>query len=79
MEIKNVDLWYPGVPGEGSVDVIEIDLIHVRAARSIRVSYDFERNGWVISAQPSEDGSPEHDYDAVYEEAAFVPAWAPEK
>ena len=45
-DIPSVQLWYPR--NEGSADTIEIELSDVRAADSLQVSYDFDRDGWVI-------------------------------
>jgi hypothetical protein len=66
---RRVELWYPGVPGNPLG--IEVDLVHVRAARSIRVGYDFGRDGFTITA-PSDPGD---DDDVTWAEVAFVPAW----
>jgi hypothetical protein len=43
---KHVELSYPGV-GDNPTHIV-LGLEHVRAADSIRMSYDFERDGWVI-------------------------------
>ncbi len=61
-------LWYPGV-------------YHVRAADDLVISFDFERNGWVIKMEPSvldEHGELEAtpiDEQEPPEEVAFVPAF----
>ena len=73
-----VDLWYPEV--DGNPKYVDLDLMHVRAADSIRIHYDFERDGWAIEqastfSWPSSD--PECDPD--WQEVAFVQAWAREK
>ncbi len=50
-----------------------MELIDVRAANSLYVQYDFDRDGWVITMPHpdlNEDGS------EVLHEVAFVPAWA---
>jgi hypothetical protein len=44
-----VHLWYPQI--EGRPKALRIGLIDVRYAPDIQVSYDFERNGWVIKEQ----------------------------
>lgn len=41
-----LDLFYPR--SEGNIKHFIIGLVDVRAANSIRVSYDFERDGWKI-------------------------------
>ena len=68
-----IDLIYPGIDGNASY--IRIGLCHVRAADDIRVSYDFERDGWKIE-QPlplDDNGLPR------WRESAFLPAWQYEK
>ena len=72
-----VDLMYP----RSSADkFVRVDLCDVRAADGIRISYDFDRNGWKIEQAStfSWDGD-----DAVcdpdWQEVAFVKAWAREK
>lgn len=70
---RRVEIWYPGV--DGNPLGIEVDLVHVRAARSIRVGYDFGRDGFTITA-PNDPGDGEHnDDDVTWAEVAFVPAW----
>ncbi len=59
--VLSVDLW------SDVIKEIEIGLEHVRAADSIRVRYDFDRDGYVIlqsSADPDD-----------WQEVAFVQAW----
>lgn len=46
-EIPSIDLWYPRIAGH--VTALEVGLIDVRASDSLRVSYDFARNGWRIA------------------------------
>lgn len=46
-DVVEVDLHYPRV--EGNDQAIEINLMDVRAADNIRVTYDHDRDGWVIS------------------------------
>lgn len=71
------DLWYPG-PGVGNPTHLQIGMMHVRATDGIRVSYDFERDGWVIEQGGvwswSEDDPKPHDED--WQEVAFVRSWA---
>ncbi len=71
-----------GKPGAVAVDAIDVDLEDVRAARGIRVMYDFDRDGFVIGAQrdpgdPGPEGGCIHG-DEHYFEVAFVPAWEDE-
>lgn len=69
--MKHVDLEYPQSPSDG----IDIALVHVRAARNIRVHYDFDRDGYVVTA-PSYGGDAEFKMESeTWTEVAFVPAW----
>jgi hypothetical protein len=61
-------LWYPR-SDDFEVKQIQIGLIDIRAADDIRVSYDHNRNGWVIQ-QALDDG---------WTEVAFVEAWSQRK
>lgn len=73
-----LDLWYPRVPDRPKF--IELGLVDVRAADSIRISYDFERDGWKIE-QASKFSWLVDDpvCDRDWQEVAFVKAWAREK
>lgn len=42
---QHIDLWYPDRKNPPHV---VIGLVHVRAADDIRISFDFDRNGYVI-------------------------------
>lgn len=79
---RNIDLWYPRSAGEllpdgrdTSVDAIVIGLVDVRAARDIRVRYDFDRDGYIIDADvtPQQDDPPP----LQWAERAFIAAWDP--
>jgi len=69
----NINLWYPR---ESTVKVIEIGLVDERPADNIRVSYDFDSNGWRIEQASvfgfGDDGAV---LDEDWQEVAFVPAW----
>jgi hypothetical protein len=70
-----VELWYPGL-GENATHV-EVGLQHVRAADSVRISYDFERDGWKIEqASVFEWEADDTVCDPDWQEVAFVGAWA---
>lgn len=62
----NVELWYPR--STKPPHAVEVDLVDVRAADPIRITFDFERNGWLISREV-EEGDGFH-----WVEAAFVRA-----
>jgi gentisate 1,2-dioxygenase len=68
------DLWYPGPE---NCTQVEVGLVHVRAADSILIRYDFNRDGYQIlqaSKFSWEAGDPVCDPD--WQEVAFVQAWA---
>lgn len=73
----HVSLWYPGV--EGNAQYLVVGLMHVRAADNIRISYDFERDGYKIEQASKfrwESDDPVCDPD--WQEVAFIKAWARE-
>lgn len=72
-----VRLEYPRI--EGRAKFVEVQLEDVRAADSIRISYDFDRDGHVIE-QASRFEWPAEDEvcDPNWQEVAFVRAWARE-
>jgi hypothetical protein len=72
-----IDLWYPR-SDDFEVKQIQIGLIDVRAADDIRVSYDHNRNGWVIQ-QASEWELDDTERDQGWTEVAFVKAWSQRK
>lgn len=79
--LRTVELTYPRLAGH--VDSIEVALDDVRAARSIRIQYDFDRDGWVIGTQ-RDPGNPGPDAGCIdgddrYFEVAFVRAWHAER
>lgn len=55
-------LWYPRLEDQPST--IEVTLYDVRAADSLVIGYDYDRDGWTIARSEN----PEH-------EVAFVSAW----
>jgi hypothetical protein len=63
-----LDLWYPEVEPD-SIRFLVLGLMHVRASDNIRISYDFERDGWKIE-QPIKSGE-----EYGWKESAFLPAW----
>jgi hypothetical protein len=70
----HIDLWYPSV--EGSVKYLDIGLIAVRASDGIRVSYDFDRDGWKIEQPSVFKWAPEDKVcDLAWREVAFVQSW----
>ena len=65
----HIGLFYPRT--EHAVQSFVISLTDVRAADDIRVSYDFERNGWKIEQAWNID-DPECDPDENWQEVAFL-------
>lgn len=79
-----VNLFYPRI--EENPEVVEITLYDVRAANSIHIRFDFERNGWSIGSDlydPEEKWweKSQEELDAISEkprdihEVAFIDAW----
>lgn len=69
----HVELEYPRTNRNRS---IRIGLSDVRAADDIRVSYDFDRDGWKIEqASVFEWAADDEVCDMGWTEAAFIPAW----
>ncbi len=75
---RQIDLWYPRV--EGNPRFVELGLMDVRAADSIRVSYDFKRDGWKIEqASTFEWTADDKVCDPDWQEVAFIQAWNRER
>jgi hypothetical protein len=78
-KVMRVELFYPRVE-DSEFDTVEIELIDVRAADSIRVRYDFERNGWaILQASIFEWSTDDEECDEGWTEVAFTPAFALQK
>lgn len=75
-----VDLWYPGTDGDDEyekIQHIEVGLVDVRAADSIRIHYDFDRDGYSIEqASKFSWEAGDEVCDSGWKEVAFVKAWA---
>jgi len=77
--LVEIELCYPRID-DGRVNAIEVGLSDVRAADSIRVAYDFERDGWVVmQASVFEWDADDPVCDSDWQEVAFIQAWAREK
>lgn len=73
-----VEFWYPRL--EHCANSIEVGLSDVRAADSIRIEYDFERDGYSIKqASVFEWPIDDEVCDPDWQEVAFIRAWAREK
>lgn len=79
LSTQRVWLWYPrsNVAPRKSTEpqAIEINLIDVRAADTIRVTYDYERDGYVVSMKPTRDLGGAMEEIGDWQEVAFVDAW----
>jgi hypothetical protein len=68
----NVELFYPtGTHAQH----VEIGLMHVRASDGIRVTYDFERDGWIIEQPTKLCWTSAEVPDMGWKEVAFVQSW----
>jgi hypothetical protein len=75
--IVSVDMMYPR--SEGHIAEVEVGIEDVRAADSIRISYDFTRDGYSIKqASRFEWNLEDKECDSDWQEVAFVQAWARE-
>lgn len=63
-----VPLWYP----KQNINEIEIQLIDLRWPDSIKVRYDFDRDGWIILQSNHDETGFEIEQD--WKEVAFIPA-----
>lgn len=70
----SIDLWYPSAFDEIPKE-IRVGLAHVRAANDLLISYDFDRDGWVIKMTPTSDDSGMLEEIGPAEEIVFIDAW----
>jgi hypothetical protein len=77
-KVSYIDIEYPRV--EGNINCIKVGLSDVRAADSIRIKYDFDRDGWVIE-QASIFQWEVDDFvcDEDWKEVSFIQAWQRKK
>lgn len=71
-DTARVDLNYPR---SEPVKFIQVGLCDVRAADDIRISYDFERDGWKIEQEEIIDHGGAYHSNGNWQEVAFVQAW----
>jgi hypothetical protein len=70
-----IDLWYPSC--DGRQKYLDVGLVDVRSADGLRISYDFDRDGWKIEqASVFEFECDDKVQDAHWQEVAFIKAWA---
>ena len=69
-----VDLEYPRM--EDKKDFVLLELLDVRAANALIISYDFVRDGWVIASNLYDpDIDAWIDQPDIPREVAFIPSW----
>lgn len=73
MEPICVELWYPR--SDDRPDEINIDLVDVRASDGIKVSYDFDRDGWVVKQEKYKQENGHSQNTGEWLEVAFVQSW----
>lgn len=75
------NFWYPR--SEGEPTYLTVGLYDVRAADDLRISYDFDRDGWKIEqawteivVMPADAVGPTYEDNVDrWEEVAFIKAW----
>ena len=76
-DTAHIEIWYPR---DRLIKFVEVGLIDVRAADNIRISYDFDRDGWKIEqASVFQWEINDEECDEDWQEVAFVQAWAREQ
>lgn len=78
--LLHAHLDYPndlyGGPNPRTCTGLEVNLSHVRAADPIRLTFDMDRDGWVVwQAKRLCWDVGDEDCDPLWTEAAFLPAW----
>ena len=68
-----LDLYYPR--SENTVQIVELGLMDVRAADPIQISYDFDRDGYVIKQMAHIDRGDWMEEMDGWKEVAFIKAW----
>jgi hypothetical protein len=71
----DIDWMYPDAYEDNPKDKIEIHLYSVRAADSLIIKYDMERDGWSISMARTKDHDDYSEDTGIVDEMAFIPAW----
>lgn len=78
VEVPLIELWYPRL--EGQCKTVEVGLMDVRAADSLRITYDFERDGWaILQASVFEWETDDKVCDEGWQEVAFIQAWGSQR
>lgn len=75
-----VDLIYPEIYDKNNLTTLEVGICHTRATDSIRISYESERDGYIIEQASIFQWDIDDDIcDPDWKEVAFIKAWAREK
>lgn len=69
-----VELYYPRIDPP-RLKAVQVGLMDVRAADSIEITYDFDRDGWVIKQASKFEWEIGEKVDGDWQEVAFVKAW----
>lgn len=69
----HVELEYPRL--DNNVREVTVGLTDVRAADTIRITYDFERDGWRVGMDCTVEDGPVMRVTEENTEVAFIPAW----
>lgn len=69
----HVELEYPRL--NSNVQEVTVGLTDVRAADTIRITYDFERDGWRVGMDRTVEDGPIMRVTEENAEVAFIPAW----
>ena len=77
-------IWYPRSeadgPGACAFTKVRVDLMDVRAADPLRVSYDFDRDGWRVEQQSVFEWSEDAEkFDPEWVEVGFFKAWGSQR
>lgn len=73
----SIEFFYPR--GENLINELEVGLCDVRAADSIKIKYDFDRDGYsIMQASIFCWAADDKELDDDWQEVAFVHAWARE-
>lgn len=79
-DVLNIEIMYPMVEGN-VINTLDINQSSVRASDGIRVTYDYDRDGWIISQASRWSWADSEEYDSLdnpedYQEVAFIQSWA---
>jgi len=76
MRIKDFERIELSYPRQRDIKFIHVGLSDVRATDDIRISYDFDRDGWLIEqATVHEWIGEDNECDPKWKESAFIPEW----